>query len=671
MASIKKEEEESRSFYSIDGFLPLAGSVPSIPGDMLANIKGGCTPDTVKADDSYVGKSISKITGDRNYRFYRRTELIKPGQICPTYMSSMIKLDGRKTGRPRPTACSENASALPDNVDPKTTVSIYRFTYPDSVRADWQGYAGFGWLHVSERMYFTNDFFFCQIDGTLASRSFGVIAYTGAMINNRHIKLGEWFVCDYDGKAYPKSRLVVVKGLEGDVNMSDACATERSFICDYDKARWERSCRVHISSSSKYKVVSRKYVSGEGDPFILCPECSKAFETSANAVLPRDDMGVVACTGCYETFMARDVIKAHNFTGYPKPIFHAIRQPLITEEAAAKAEEFMSNMGHPMAAEGYLRSLKKSRYLYGIECETEFTGREDGLRAKLALQAWKALGQDFCIIKHDGSLSGKRDPEPGEKVRRGGDFGFEIVSAPCDIETHRERWRRLESMPDYKQLRAWDVGTCGLHIHVSRAPMTSLQICRLSYMINHPKLKGFIEMVAGRAAARYNKFVPKRLPDGTKPNIDKDKYTAINLKHSASIEFRIFRGTVNWRHIIRNLEFVAACVAYCHPADRSLKDLESHEKFVTFISEHRKEWPELNRWLDLQEEFKRMIKPANKGAFGPKDNRTKAGEKPIVLEEVHDPDRVPAKPKPKPAKLEPATLAPSGFDFEELIDDNA
>lgn len=536
--------------------------------------------------------------------------------------------------------------------DPGSIISVFWASYPESKKDDWEVYKPAGYVHKSELALFGLHYGRCVVSGEFYRLSFLTQTSEREWVNNREIKSGRWERCCKSGRACRKEDMIDVISISGSkIRMSKSAADSNAFRDDFDGRMYCRSARLMVSDSKKYKLISR--ASADSGPFVSCNNCGNIFEKDNNSCVNRTEFHAVMCNSCYDAALSKGVIKAHNYTDYPKPIFSEPYSPKLTKEAEAKWAEVMGKLDHPMKTHSLKSCRKQAVFLYGIECETEFRPPHvSGKRAKMALQALKSLGADFCIIKHDGSLSGTREPEAGEKIRRGGDFGFEIVSAPCDIATHRERWPRLETMPDYKELRAWDVGTCGLHIHVSRAPMTPLQICRISYMINHPKLKGFIQVVAGRCAARYNKFIPKKMTEGLQP--DKDKYTAINVKHSGTIEFRIFRGTVNARHIIRNLEFVEAVVRYCHPGDRSLRDLSDADKFIQFTSANRKQWPEWNRWMDTQDEFKKLIKQ-NPGAFGPKDERTKKGEKAPEVLEINDPDQ-PPKPEVKKAKPEKATI---------------
>ena len=104
---------------------------------------------------------------------------------------------------------------------------------------------------------------------------------------------------------------------------------------------------------------------------------------------------------------------------------------------------------------------------------------------------------------------------------------------------------------------------------------------------------------------------------------------AVNLANPATIEFRIFRGTINPKHILRNLDFVDACCDYCYPSSRSLTEYCTHFGFIKFIDQNRKRWPYLADWFAYHKFIK--IKDC-----GEKANRDAMTLKPHLLEEAGD-----------------------------------
>ena len=80
---------------------------------------------------------------------------------------------------------------------------------------------------------------------------------------------------------------------------------------------------------------------------------------------------------------------------------------------------------------------------------------------------------------------------------------------------------------------------------------------------------------------------------------DENRRQAVNLTNEKTIEFRIFRGTVNPKHILRNIEFCDAICDFCYPASRPLGDVNNKIKFLSFVEQNKKRWPLLAAWLAI------------------------------------------------------------------------
>lgn len=149
--------------------------------------------------------------------------------------------------------------------------------------------------------------------------------------------------------------------------------------------------------------------------------------------------------------------------------------------------------------------------------------------------------------------------------------GMEILTHPCTFEYHANQlpWNDIVR-------RALDLGhfihktsTCGLHIHVNRDAFLDYydqqEACIgrvLFFMEKHrEELLRFsrrTEEQLNRWAARYGlKSSPKEILDHAKKGYG-GRYTALNLSNDATIEFRIFRGTLKYNTLIAALHLVAS-----------------------------------------------------------------------------------------------------------------
>lgn len=219
--------------------------------------------------------------------------------------------------------------------------------------------------------------------------------------------------------------------------------------------------------------------------------------------------------------------------------------------------------------------------LYGIELEVEISG-SDEIRRKLVLaKEVMDLSEDpaWLKIKHDGSL----------------DFGFELVTKPSTVDEHRRRWRELlPKLPDC----IFTASTCGLHVHVSRRPLSKLQIGKMLVLVNNPEIRRYIVTISGRESADYARLEEKEFRYVN--NGDHEKYEAVSLSHNDTVEFRIFKATKVYNTLMYRLEFVQAIVDYTAPGNISVASVSSWKDFCDFVSKERKTYKCLYRFFVTQ-----------------------------------------------------------------------
>lgn len=254
---------------------------------------------------------------------------------------------------------------------------------------------------------------------------------------------------------------------------------------------------------------------------------------------------------------------------------------------------------------------KEGVHLLGVELECALKDMSRSLDEN-ARAVWKLFWDSrpgepgsgrFAILKSDGSI---------------GAPGYEIVTRPASLSRHRTEWQRFFDSPLRRQLLSYDVRTCGLHVHLSRAPLTPLAIGKIVILINSPCNAEFIKKMAGRGLDRWAKLQPSmRLADGlpTKPTkhgyrrrrgisaCEDDRYSAVNLRNRHTVEIRIFRGTLKPASFFRCLEFCDAVVKWSMWPGGMISPASSLESFKNFAM-HRTanksgmlEWPHLRDFL--------------------------------------------------------------------------
>ena len=217
-----------------------------------------------------------------------------------------------------------------------------------------------------------------------------------------------------------------------------------------------------------------------------------------------------------------------------------------------------------------------SRPYFGVELETEACQADAEAGAQFVLDA---LG-DLVYVKSDGSL----------------DDGFEIVTHPMSLAfAQGQSWDVLREL-GAMGFRSWQTKTCGIHVHVSRSGFKgSAHLWRFCHLIyrNPAECARF----AGRASSQWARF------DGQRAEVAKvlkreqrpERYVAVNLCNAATVEVRMFRGSLNGKRLVADVEFVAAAVE--HTRHLAVPDVEAGaldwSAFCSYVGDHDDAYPHL------------------------------------------------------------------------------
>jgi len=276
----------------------------------------------------------------------------------------------------------------------------------------------------------------------------------------------------------------------------------------------------------------------------------------------------------------------------------------------------------------------------GVELEVEVA--RDYSRQDKAADVSDVFGS-FAITKHDSSIA----------------HGFEICSSPASLDYHTLAWNRFFNDEDTLDgLRAFNTKTCGIHIHISRAPLSSLQIGKMVVFIHNPENRKFIQRIAQRESNRYNNYVDgRKLTDATPKNCVKfQRHTAVNLLNPATVEIRIFKSNLSQSSFLKNLEFCQALVDFTWPGAHSVSESKQWKNFTRFVNKRRKAYPHLHAYL-VEYKFiiphrrpkitEEIIKPEPKPVEDSPDYvRTVQGMKILEGTETHDKHGIPRERKP-------------------------
>lgn len=291
--------------------------------------------------------------------------------------------------------------------------------------------------------------------------------------------------------------------------------------------------------------------------YTRCDHCDRLIRYDEACYLDDDD-DIPYCSSCIEQIGDRcKAIQSYFFK--PNPVFHGT------------GKRFM-----------------------GVELEIDRGGESQD-------NAWKLLdianaNSENLYVKHDGSL----------------DDGIELVIHPMTLEYHTNQmpWERVVNEAVQMGYRSHQTSTCGLHVHVNRSSLgdTSEQqdetIGRILFFVeNHwselLKFSRRSQSQMDQWAARYGrKDSPKEQLDHVKSSYS-GRYKAVNLLNSATIEFRLFRGTLRYTTLIATLQLVyEICEVALFLSDEEMSRLLwsefvarigelGHDELVQYLKERR------------------------------------------------------------------------------------
>lgn len=225
---------------------------------------------------------------------------------------------------------------------------------------------------------------------------------------------------------------------------------------------------------------------------------------------------------------------------------------------------------------------------FGVELEIDEAGECTSSARALMAVANRDGAHAYC--KHDGSL----------------EEGFEIVTHPMSLDYHLTQmpWAEVCRKAVSLGYLSHQAGTCGLHVHVSRAAFGDTPekqdavIARILYFFEKHweellKFSRRTPAQLNRWAARYGyQEQPKDILEHAKDDRHASRYTCVNLTNADTIEFRIFRGTLRVNTILATLQLLdRICDVALALSDDVLKEMS----WTTFAAGC--EAPELVQYL--------------------------------------------------------------------------
>ena len=218
------------------------------------------------------------------------------------------------------------------------------------------------------------------------------------------------------------------------------------------------------------------------------------------------------------------------------------------------AEEYYIKPYHSNYPDLRFYSLDNDEELYlGVELEVD-DGGEIGKNAMAACDYVNSLektGKNFLYCSHDGSL----------------DDGFEVITQPATFNFHVSLYSNYANMMRYLSKHGYkshDTRTCGIHVHFNRSfyrKNDELYTSRLLYLVD--KFWNQIVIFSRRNVYSMDRYALKKdqkakefYKEKNQSGLHDDHYYSLNISNFDTIEFRMFKGTLNVNTILATLQLV-------------------------------------------------------------------------------------------------------------------
>lgn len=320
--------------------------------------------------------------------------------------------------------------------------------------------------------------------------------------------------CGACGGHAPREEMLEAEGGE---RMCPGCAEERTLVCDACGRRFPRETEFVVDA----RGIAR------------CPECAEGYVRCASCGAWHREEDTVQreegrlCWHCSANSLDEGI---RPYVHKPRPRFHR-----------AEGED-------------------GSSLVLGVELEMDGGDRTAAV-ARIA-ERW---GEDWLYFKSDSSL----------------DRGVELVTHPISplvlmSGEGRAMWEHVCASATAEGMRSHDTRTCGLHVHVNRdffgAGARARMLAEYKLLTVADRFFEPLAIFSRRKRDRLDRWARRtELPssrDGwlasaeTASRIARDtRYHAVNTTNEATIEFRLFRGTLKPETLFATFQLVAGL---CH-----------------------------------------------------------------------------------------------------------
>jgi len=310
----------------------------------------------------------------------------------------------------------------------------------------------------------------------------------------------------------------------------------------------------------------------------VCGECNKIISNDESYNGTNDDGGTycqncwsdrfATCDNCGETVYQDDICYIEGDDQYYCPSCYEDIECGIIKVKTYKPNPIFDK-------EKYENTL----YM-GFELEIEVKGNTKDYAENLFDFLQKKELHKRYYFKKDGSLNN----------------GFEIVSHPATLKKYHASHKIYDILQYLKKTDAesYDGKTCGLHIHINREFFTKKELGKLSLFFNNAEneLIRFSQRTEKQIEGfcKYENLTEKGYIEYMSGNFEMlkgyDRYVAVNLTNTETIEFRIFRGTLDYKRFLASLMLIDALCNFIKETSYRSMNWQAFKNYLTFVNRY-------------------------------------------------------------------------------------
>lgn len=327
----------------------------------------------------------------------------------------------------------------------------------------------------------------------------------------------------------------------------------------------------HDNSTNQHNVRGYTYCTEYAENhYYYCNECDEYYTSSETTYNENDNY---ICIHCFpdRCFICEDCDETYNWDD------RSADEHLRTCAHCANEidNSIIKNYSYKPNPHFYDCNERTSEY-FGIEIEVSQKNNGNKNNCAETLDNY-----DFLYMKEDASVTN----------------GFEIVTHPLSYKFIKKHIPNILEITR-KDMKGYRAKSCGIHIHVPKKYLSNLQLAKvlLFFQFNEDFILTISQRENINSLNQWSSIVKDKKENFVmaKTKAGYNRYRAINLCNSATIEFRIFQSNLSEAGFFKNIEFIRAIKQFVKIT--SIQRLYKSE-FIDFVSNKRKEYSNLFNFL--------------------------------------------------------------------------